>query len=177
MSANAAVLGEAMSGVDYVLHCAARTGPWGPEDEYVSTNVDGLKTLVRVACAEGVRRVVHVSSITVHGNDVRGAADESSPMRVESNPYSRTKVAGERLLQTLIERDGAPITIVRPGYIYGPRDVGGFARFATMIRDGQMIVIGTGENHLPLVYVRDVARGMLLAAETERGARRGRTFL
>jgi nucleoside-diphosphate-sugar epimerase len=85
-----AVLEGAMNGVDCVLHCAARTGPWGPEDEYQSTNVTGLETLVDVAVAAGVRRVVHVSSITVHGNDVRGAADETAPFLVESNPYSRS---------------------------------------------------------------------------------------
>src|SRR5256885_16771881 len=73
-----AVLEAAMSGVDHVLHCAARTGPWGPDEEYQSTNVDGLETLVRVASAAGVRRVVHVSSITVHGNDIGGAADETA---------------------------------------------------------------------------------------------------
>src|SRR5437660_9753912 len=43
-----AVLRAAMDGVEYVLHCAARTGPWGPDDEYESTNVRGLETLVRV---------------------------------------------------------------------------------------------------------------------------------
>ena len=102
------------AGVDVVLHCAARTGPWGPEWEYQSTNVDGLELVVRSACSAGVRRIVHVSSITVHGNDVRGDADETAPFRAANNPYSRTKVEGERRLQAMIA-DGAPVTIVRPG--------------------------------------------------------------
>jgi nucleoside-diphosphate-sugar epimerase len=169
-----AALEAAMNGVDYVLHCAARTGPWGPDEEYHSTNVDGLETLVRVASAAGVRRVVHVSSITVHGNDIRGAADETAPFRAGSNPYSRSKVAGERLLQRMIA-DGEPVTIVRPGYIYGPRDVASFARFATMIRDDRMVVLGSGENHVPLVYVRDAAEGMLQAADPECAV--GRSYL
>jgi nucleoside-diphosphate-sugar epimerase len=160
------VLEAAMSGVESVLHCAARTGPWGPEEEYRSTNVVGLETLVDVACAAGVRRIVHVSSITVHGNDVRGAADETAPFRTGTNPYSRSKIAGERLLQRMVA-EGAPVTVVRPGYIYGPRDVASFARFATMIRDGRMVVLGSGANHIPLVYVRDVAEGILQAAAAE----------
>ncbi len=173
--ADPGVLAAAMTGADSVLHCAARTGPWGPEQEYQRTNVDALATLVRFARDAGVRRIVHVSSITVHGNDVRGDADELSPFRTEPNPYSRSKVAGERLLQRLIERDGAPVTVVRPGYIYGPRDVAGFGRFATMIRDGRMVVVGSGDNHLPLVYVGDVARGILQASEAD-GAQ-GRAYL
>jgi nucleoside-diphosphate-sugar epimerase len=168
-------LEAAMKGVDCVLNCAARTGPWGPEEEYESTNVRALETLVRVACSSGVKRIVHVSSITVHGNDVRGSADETAPFRVEPNPYSRSKVDGERLLQRMIEQDRAPVTIVRPGFIYGPRDVSSFSRFATMIRDGKMIMFGSGRNHVPLIYVRDVACGMLQAAHADGAV--GRSYL
>jgi nucleoside-diphosphate-sugar epimerase len=173
--ADRAALEHAMRDVEYVFHCAARTGPWGPEEEYERTNVGALETLVRVASAAGVRRIVHVSSVTVHGNDVRGAADEDAPFRAESNPYSRSKVAGERLLQRMIEDDGAPVTIVRPGWVYGPRDVASFARFATMIRDRRMVMIGSGRNRLPLIYVTDVALGMLRAAEAD--AATGRAYL
>jgi len=159
-----ATLVAATRGVDTVLHCAARTGPWGPAHEYQTTNVDALETLVRVAVAGGVQRIVHVSSVTVHGNDVGGSADETAPFRAEPNPYSRSKVAGELLLRRLVDDDGAPVVVVRPGYVYGPGDVAGFARFAAKIRAGGMVIIGRGDNHIPLVHVRDVARGMLRAA-------------
>ena len=172
---DAGAVRSAMDGVDEVLHCAARTGPWGPEAEYESTNVRGLETVVRTALSAGARRIVHVSSITVHGNDVRGLADETTPLRTESNPYSRSKVVGEQLLKRMIEQEGAPVTIVRPGWIYGPRDVASFARFATMIRDGKMVMIGSGRNHVPLIYVGDAARGLLQAARTEGAV--GRPYL
>ena len=162
-----AALASATHGVDRVLHCAARTGPWGPAGEYERVNVLGLETLVRTALAAGVRRLVHVSSITVHGNDVRGAADETAALREEPNPYSRSKVAGERLLERMIQEEAAPVTIVRPGWIYGPRDRASFARLTDMIATGRMVVVGAGDNHLPLIYVRDVARGILIAGESE----------
>jgi nucleoside-diphosphate-sugar epimerase len=170
-----AALVAALTGVDRVLHCAARTGPWGPEAEYERTNVRALETLVRTALAAGVRRLVHVSSITVHGNDVRGAADETAPLREEPNPYSRSKVAGERLLERMIREEGAPVTIVRPGWIYGPGDRASFSRLAEMIATGRMIMVGGGDNHLPLIYVRDVALGVLLASEADGAA--GRSYL
>jgi nucleoside-diphosphate-sugar epimerase len=173
--ADPATLRPAMRGVDSVLHCAARTGPWGPPGEYERVNVRGLETLVRTALASGVRRVVHVSSITVHGNDVRGTADESAPLRAERNPYSRSKVAGERLLARMIREQGAPVTIVRPGWIYGPRDRASFGRLAEKVASGRMMMIGDAANHLPLIYVRDVARGILLAAKAEHAA--GRSYL
>jgi len=59
------------------------------------------------------------------------------------------------------------VTIVRPGLIYGPRDTNSFARFARLVEQKKMVIIGTGNNHLPLIYVRDVARGILLASEAK----------
>ena len=170
-----AAVSAAVEGVDRVLHCAARTGPWGPAREYEATNVRALEMLVRAASAAGVQRLVHVSSITVHGNDVRGVADESAPLREEPNPYSRSKVAGERLLERMVRDEDAPVTIVRPGWIYGPRDAASFARIARMIETGRMVVVGSGANHLPLIYVGDAARGVLLASEAAQAE--GRSYL
>jgi nucleoside-diphosphate-sugar epimerase len=172
---DAAAIAAAMDGVHLVLHCAAKTGPWGPEAEYDRVNVQSLENMVRAAMAAGVSRFVHVSSITVLGNDVRGSADEHSPLRTEPNPYSRSKVKGEQLLNAMIKREGAPVTIVRPGWIYGPGDTASVGRFAAMIEAGKMIVVGSGANHVPLSYVTDVAAGIILAGETERAA--GRTYL
>ena len=173
--ADRVALEAAVRGVDRVLHCAARTGPWGPRAEFERTNVQALGMLVEVARAAGVGRIVHVSSITVHGNDVRGTADETAALREERNPYSWSKVAGERLLDRMIREEGAPVTIVRPGWIYGPRDCASFARFAAMIARGRMILLGSGRNHLPLIYVRDAARGVLLAAQVAEAA--GRSYV
>ncbi len=168
-------LEAAVEGIDCIFHCAAKTGPWGDEGDYESVNVRGLETLIEAALAARVRRIVHLSSITVHGNDVRGAADENSPLRTEPNPYSRSKVAGEHLVQRMIREHGAPITVVRPGWIYGPRDRSSFGRFAAMIERGRMILIGSGTNHLPLVHVTDVAEGVWLAGRSDQAE--GRVYL
>jgi 2-alkyl-3-oxoalkanoate reductase len=84
-------------------------------------------------------------------------------------------VAGEYALQQMIEDTNAPVTIVRPGLIYGPRDTNSFGRFARLIEQGKMPIIGSGRNHLPLIYVKDVAQGILLASEVEQAI--GRAYL
>ena len=168
-------LEAALDGIGRVLHCAARTGPWGPQAEYEIVNVQGLKTLVDAALSADVQRIVHVSSVTVHGVDVHGTADETAPLRGGPDPYSRSKVAGEQLLKQMIRDKGAPITIVRPGLVYGPRDTGSFGRFATLMEQGKMVVIGPGNNHLPLIYVTDVAQGILLASTADRAL--GREYI
>jgi nucleoside-diphosphate-sugar epimerase len=168
-------LEAAVDGIDRVLHCAARTGPWGDVAQYNKINVWGVQTLLETAMAAGVERFVHVSSVTVHGTDIQGCADETMPLRGGSDPYSKTKERAERLLQWMITRRGAPVTIVRPGLIYGPGDHNSFARFARLIEQRRLPIVGSGHNHLPLIYVTDVARGVLLAAEAARAI--GRTYL
>jgi 2-alkyl-3-oxoalkanoate reductase len=170
-----ASLDAAVRNVDLVLHCAARMGPWGPEAEYQLVNVRGPAILTEVAMAAGVRRIVHVSTIDVHGLAVGDGIDETAPFSSEQDPYSRSKIAGERAIQQLIENTGAPITIVRPGLIYGPRDTNSFARFARLVEQRKMVIIGSGNNSLPLIYVRDAARGVLLAGEAKNAV--GRAYL
>lgn len=170
-----ASLEMAVRNVDRVLHCAARMGPWGPEDEYRLVNVRGPRMLLEVAMAAGVQRFVHVSSIDVHGLVVGGPIDEEAPYGTDRDPYSRSKIAGERAVQDLIKYREVPATIVRPGLIYGPRDTNSFARFARLVEQGKLPIIGSGNNHLPLIYVTDVARGILLASEVDQAI--GRVYL
>jgi nucleoside-diphosphate-sugar epimerase len=67
----------------------------------------------------------------------------------------------------MIRDEGARVTIVRPGWIYGPRDTASFARVARMIDQGRMRLIGSGDNHLPLIHASDVVDGLLLACAAE----------
>ena len=165
----------AVNGVRCVLHSAARMGPWGSGAEHEAVNVRGTESLVEAALAAGVERIVHVSSIDVHGLVVGRGVDETAPYSSERDPYSRTKISGERVVQRLIREKGAPSTIVRPGLLYGPRDINSFARFARLVEQGKMVIIGSGANRLPLIYVTDVARGVLLAADAPGAV--GRAYL
>lgn len=160
-----ASLRRAVQGVRRVYNLAAKTGAWGPEDLYRRVNVQGLAELVNAALETGVERIVHTSSITVYGHFLRGVIGEEQPFHAENNPYSRTKIAGERLLARLVRDHAAPVIIVRPGWIYGPRDNASFARFVALIESGRGMLIGSGENIVPLVYVRDVAQGLIQAGE------------
>ena len=173
--ADRASLEAAVAGIDLVFHCAARMGAWGPWPEYELVNVRGPKVLAETAMSAGVQRIVHISSIDVNGLVVGDGVDETAPFGTEQDPYCRSKRAGEFELQRLIKDKSAPVTIVRPGLIYGPRDTHSFGRFVRLVEQHKMVIIGSGNNHLPLIYVADVARGILLASETAQAI--GRTYL
>jgi nucleoside-diphosphate-sugar epimerase len=64
---------------------------------------------------------------------------------------------------------------VRPAWIYGPRDTASFARFVSLVESGKAFLIGSGKNIVPVVYVRDVAQGIIKAGDAGNEAI-GRTY-
>jgi nucleoside-diphosphate-sugar epimerase len=158
-------LKRAVQGVERVYNVAAKTGPWGLEEVYRAINVQGLANLIHASLEAGVKRIVHTSSITVYGHHLHGIVTEEHPYHAEDNPYSRTKIAGEKLIANLVKDHHAPVVIVRPGWIYGPRDTASFGRFVALVESGKGFLIGSGKNIVPVVYVRDVAQGLIKAGE------------
>jgi nucleoside-diphosphate-sugar epimerase len=158
-------LKRAVQGMQRVYNIAAKTGPWGPEKTYQAINVQGLADLIDAAMEAGVCRIVHTSSITVYGHHLCGIVAEDHPYHAENNPYSRTKIAGEKLIFRLVKERGAPVVIVRPAWIYGPRDRASFGRFVSLIASRKGWLLGNGNNIVPVVYVRDVAQGLIKAGD------------
>jgi nucleoside-diphosphate-sugar epimerase len=161
-------LAAAIRGVDAVLHLAGMMGVWRPLTEYRAVNVTGTQNICLAALAEGVRRLVHVSSWTVYGMDLGGPARETSPLSPFKEPYALTKAEGDRVVQGMIAEHQLPAVIIRPGTFFGPGDRLHFGRMADRLRAGRGIIVGSGDNALPFLYVTDVVQGLLLALDRER---------
>jgi len=170
-----AVVREALRDVEVVYHLAAvfrRAGV--PDSEYRSVHVDATRLLIEAAADAGVRRVVHCSTVGVHG-DVQGdtPATEDAPFH-PMDIYQQTKLEGEWMARETARRVGMQVTVVRPGPIYGPGDrrllklIGGVAR-------RRFRLLGTGRPRFQMVYVDDLIAGMLLAGEQEEA--NGRTYI
>lgn len=164
-----------MRDVDTVFHLAALQGKWVGENEYHRVNVAGTANVCRAALTAGARRLIHVSSWTIYGM-ARGCSltEASTPAPRRHDPYWMTKAQGDLVVQRMIAREGLPAAVVRPGTIFGVGDRLNFGRIADRVIRGRAIVIGSGANALPLVYVTDVVQGLLLCADTDRAV--GRVF-
>ena len=154
-----------MHGVEGVLHLAAMSGLWRPMRDYYEVNVTGTENVCRTALRAGVDRLVHISSWTVYGMGTpRAGATEESAFR-PFEPYSQSKVLGDRLVQRMIAENGLPAVIIRPDTIFGPGDHQHVGRIADRLRAGNFIIVGSGRNTVPFVYVSDVVQGLLLALD------------
>jgi nucleoside-diphosphate-sugar epimerase len=164
----AETLPEPMRGVDRVLHLAAMSDVWRPLEQYRTVNVTGTENVCRAALAAGAERVVHMSSSSVYGIGLGRPADEMFPLAPFADPYPVTKAAGDVAVQRMIADHGLPAVIIRPDQIFGPGDRMHFGRIADRLQAGRAIIVGAGDNALPLVYITDIVEALLLALEHPR---------
>ncbi len=165
-----ASLARAMRGVQCVYHAAARVGDWGPWEEFVAISIDGTRNVLDVVRDQKIRRLVHVSSISVFGHPEGDGRiiDETAPIGVNVfkwSYYTRAKVEAEKMVMDYYRRYGIPVTIVRPSWMYGPRDRASLPRMAKMIRTGKIKLVGPGDNRLNVTYAGNVAECCILAAD------------
>ena len=154
---------EPFRGVDTVFHLAAIHGLWRPRQEYYDVNVAGVENVCRAVLAVGVRRLVHISSWSAYGMDLGRPVHEGFRLKPVLDTYAITKAEADQLVQRYISQHGLPAVIVRPGTMFGPGDRLNFARMADRLSAGKAIIIGSGRNALPFVYVSDAVEGMILA--------------
>ncbi len=163
---------EACKNVKTVYHAAAQVGDWGPWRRFVAISIDGTRNMLMAARQAGVKRFLHISSISAYGHpDGEGLVlDESAPLGVDLHKwsyYSRAKVEAEKLAWAAHERGDLPVTVVKPSWLYGPRDRASMPRIIRAIRNGKTKLIGDGENRLNLTYAGNEAEGCILAATNE----------
>jgi nucleoside-diphosphate-sugar epimerase len=159
-----ASLERLMEGADAVVHVAAVYRTAGHTDAYYrDVNVGGTEGLLEAAARRGVSRFVHTSTVGVHGDVERPPADEASPM-APGDIYQETKAEAETLARRFHESRGLPVTIVRPGAIYGPREKR-FLKLFRAIARGRYAIVGTGRPFYHPVFIDDLVEGYLLALE------------
>jgi dihydroflavonol-4-reductase len=168
---DAAALDAAMRGVDVVYHIAAVYRQAGvAAGEYRAVNAVAGGEIVEAAARAGVRRVVHCSTVGVHGDVEHPPADEDAPLR-PGDIYQQTKLEGERLARERADRRGVELTIVRPSGIYGPGDRRLLKLFRGVARR-RFPVLGQGRIYYHLTYIDDLVDGLVLCGTAAGAANR-----
>ena len=167
---DASTLPAAVKDIDLIFHLAGMMGVNRPLSDYRLVNVTGSENLYKAAQKAGVRRFVHTSSHTVYGLGYGRFMTENDALRPDPDPYSITKVEGDRLIRRLMLNSEMETVILRPGTFFGPGDRLHFGRMAQKMKDGKGVIIGRGDNTLPFCYVTDVVDGFLLGAYHEKAA-------
>lgn len=163
----AALLGD----VGLVCHLAAAKR--GTAGDIARSTLGGSRHLLDAIVASGREiRVVLVSSFGVYGTaDLEPDAPLTEMTPLEMHPahrdaYSHAKLEQERLFRAYHARHRVPLSVVRPGVVYGPEQVEPSQRVG--LRLGGFLLFAGGNNALPLTYVDNCAQAICLVAERAR---------
>jgi len=156
--------------VDAVVHCAALAAPWARPAAFECGNVEGTRHVVDWCRGHGLPHLVYISSSSVfYRNEDQLGLHEGSPIpedREQINVYSRTKRAGERLVEAY---EGAA-AILRPRAVFGPGDRVLFPRVLRAARAGRLPLIRRPDGRPvlgDLLYVENLSH--YIGAVVERG--------
>lgn len=164
---------RATAGCDVILHTAGSVGVWGPALRRMY-KVHTVGTQNTIDAADKNAQIVHVSSIVAVGATTRrDIFDEESPFNLDRLrvDYVQAKVAAERIALKA-GQSNRNVVVVNPGYLIGPDDheCSVMGRYCLRFWKGRILIAATGG--MNLVDVRDVATGILLAAEQGRSGNR-----
>jgi UDP-glucose 4-epimerase len=167
---------ELTEGVDLVFHQAAIRITQCAEEPRLAKDVmiDGAYNVLESAVRHGVGKVVAASSASVYGLAETFPTSESHHPYANDTLYGAAKVFNEGLLRSFHAMYGLDYVALRYFNVYGPRmDIHGvytevLVRWMERIQAGQPpLILGDGSQTMDFVYIPDVARSNLLAAEAE----------
>ncbi|HEU5378664.1 MAG TPA: NAD-dependent epimerase/dehydratase family protein [Ktedonobacteraceae bacterium] len=165
-----------VDGADTVYHLAGRLyHPSVPAELYRQTHVEGTRTLIKACRGQTqLRRIVHVSTTGVHGVTGDVLAAEDAPF-APTNPYEASKLEAEGIALIGAQEQGLPVTVIRPGLVYGPGDLH-LLGFFLSIKKGLFRVIDDGKAYLHPVYIDDIITALQLSAEQPQALGRAYTI-
>lgn len=172
---DAALVDRLTDGVDYVFHQAALriTRCAEAPREAVEVLINGTLHVAEAALKHGVKKLIAASSASVYGEPSYLPIDEIHPFN-NRTMYGAGKIATEQMLRALHETSGLNYIAFRPFNVYGPRmDMVGvytevLIRWLDAVEENKApLIFGDGSQAMDFVFVEDVARANLLAAQSD----------
>lgn len=154
-------LRAAVKGASAIVHLAARVHirrdrSRNPLDEFRRVNVEGTRTLLNAATAEGIRRFVFVSSVKAVGESSdRPFTYLTRP--APTDPYGMSKLEAELLVQEVVSPTAMRTSILRLPLVYGPRMKGNMRLLFDLVRYRIPIPIFEEHRRRSIVYSGNVA--------------------
>ena len=170
-----------LHGVDMLVHLAARAHVVkernvDPLQAFRCVNVNATCALAEAAAAAGVKRMIFVSSIGVHGaiTEEDQSITEDSPA-TPSEPYARSKWEAEEQLREISRHSGLDVVVLRPALVAGAGAPGNLARLANLVRRGLPLPVPLRDNARSFVSLNNLAA--LIVHCLDHPAARGKTFV
>lgn len=159
--------------VKKIIHTAAITFiPTAIENPSLTFNVNTVGTfnLLEAGRILDLEKFIYISSASTYGDFQYTPADERHPLEAK-DIYGATKAAADRIAMSYYRTYGMPVTVTRTTAVYGPGDLEN--RVVKQFIEKALLGIpldlqGGGEQRRDFTYVKDVAKGLVLALNSEK---------
>ncbi len=157
-------LRELLKGVDVLVHTAGLVDPHAKRDEIFQVNVEYCKNLLMAADMANVRHFIHISSLSVitGQSDIHNAS-EDAPLVSCGEAYADSKVEAEKAVSMFFGRSKMMVSILRPGFIYGPGEKAWMPRLIESLRTRKAMLIDGGIKQSNVIYVMNLVTAIELA--------------
>lgn len=145
---------KASQGCDYMLHLAIPGGKG--HDAFVANNIKAVEALMAAAKQNGIKHVVQMSSVVVHGETVPQDLTADSPLVSYGDTYADGKLAAEKRFWELLDEYQLHGSIVRPTYVWGPYSMWYTIYIMELMRKGEFSWVDEGNGICNAVYVGNV---------------------
>ncbi len=156
-----------INGCDCVINLANIYSFWERDpSDYRAVNVDGTRNVMEAALEAKVSKVVHVSTTVTYGKpkDVP-FTEESEPGPVRFSRYAQSKLEGDQIAWDLYKNKGLPLVVVYPSGVLGAGDKKPSGEYVGGILNKRLPATVFNSSILTWVHVKDVAEGIVKAAE------------
>lgn len=161
-------LPPALENVDCVYHLAAISRPMDIDKQtYYDINVEGTRNLLDACRAVELRRLIHVSTVSVLGVSPDGHPLKEDDFQPETMDYGLSKREGERVALSYHAEHGLPVAVIRPPLMYGPGCVVRSLMFRA-VNAGFFPLFGGGHAKMELCYVENLVQALTLAETSDR---------
>ncbi len=151
-------LSKALEGCEILIHAIAGDR---------KTIVESLASTYLAAETAGIRRIVYLSSASVHGQSPKPGTNEKTPLDDNQPlPYNNSKVNAEKELRMLRQKGAVEIVTLRPGIVYGPRSFW-ISNFSSEFLRGQAYVVNNGTGICNCIYIDNLINAILLACTAQ----------
>ena len=166
--------GEMLSGMDAVVHLAARVHVMedrarDPLSAYREVNVRGTESLARAAAKAGVKRLVFLSSVKVHGEESDRSYTEADPLAPQ-DPYGVSKLEAEAVLAHVSADTGLETVVIRPPLVYGPGVKANFLKLLGAVAAGYPFPFASVKNSRSMVYLGSLVDAIALCVKSPAAA-------
>lgn len=170
---------EILESIDVVVHLAARVHVLRDEARdplaaFRAENVETTANLARQAASAGVRRLVFLSSVKVHGEGAEKSYREDDPLE-PADAYGQSKLEAEEKLASIMTETGLEVVVLRPPLVYGPGVKANFQQLLELVSRGVPLPLSSVRNRRSMLYLGNLVDAIATCAQHPRAA--GQTYL